>query len=249
VGEGKRAENRELRSEISGRGGGGATIGDALIPSAADIVTSRWRLAAWLRVFALGGMIFAIPALMSWLAEGLRDDDLWDYGYYAGRMILSVGGAIVGALVFVLAPVLSCVLLPVPPATECPRCRYALAGAGGGRCPECGLPVGEAFIGSAIDPGDRRRRARSRLLDEITPAAVLLGGLWSLVLAALIVVSVTRELGIAGFVMGAMLSAPIVLSHMLALRLGARGGRADVAAGDRASEAPAATPAPDAREA
>ena len=188
-------------------------------------MASRWRLTAWLRVFALGGMVFAIPALMSWLAEGLRDDDLWDYGYYAGRMIMSVGGAIVGALVFVLAPVLSRVLLPVPPATECPRCRYALAGAGGGRCPECGLPVGEAFIGSAIDPGDRRRRARSRLLDEIAPATFLLGAVWSVILAGVILVSMTAQMGFGGFVVAALVSGPILASQMLALRLGARAVR------------------------
>src|SRR5690606_22174504 len=143
-----------------------------------------------------------------------------------------------GAVAFVLAPTLARLLLPVPAATECPRCRYALAGAGGGRCPECGLPVGEAYIASAVDPGERRRRARSRLLDEITPAVFLLGGLWSVILSGVIILSMTRSMGVAGFVMGAVISGPILLSHLLALRLGA--GRAPAAA---AASPPTSTPA------
>jgi MFS family permease len=193
-----------------------------MIPSAEDIATGRWRLAAWLRVIALVGMLVSVPSMLSWLAEGLRDNDLWDYGYYASRMVLSIGGAVGGILVFVLAPSLARALLPVPVATECPRCRYVLAGAGGDRCPECGLPVGDAFIRSALAPGGRARRRRSRTLDEISPAMFLLGAFWSVIVAALLLLALTARMGVSGLLIGAVGAAPIILSQMLALRLGAR---------------------------
>lgn len=208
-----------------------------MIPSAADIATARWRLTAWLRVGGLAALFMSIPATMSWLAEGLRDDDLWEYGYYAGRMVLGLGGALAGIAIFALAPPLARMLLPVPVATECPRCRYSLAGAGGDRCPECGLPVGAAFIIASLPHTGRRRGRRSRLLDEISSAAILLGAAWSVLLAVIAAIVLTAVLGVVGFLIGIVAAAPILASQLLALRLGI-GGRS----------APAPEAAPDGTE-
>jgi hypothetical protein len=90
------------------------------------------------------------------------------------------------------------------------------------RCPECGLPVGDAFIRSALAPGGRARRRRSRTLDEISPAMFLLGAFWSVIVAALLLLALTARMGVSGLLIGAVGAAPIILSQMLALRLGAR---------------------------
>ena len=195
-----------------------------MIPSAAEIVVARWRLVAWLRIIGGVFIFIGLPAMVSWLGEGLRDGDLWSYYYYAERIIIGLGGLILGPIILALAPLLVRLLLPVPASTECPRCRYPMAGASGGRCPECGLEVGDAYIAGATSGAGRRPGRWARLLDESAPSLALLGCAWTAVLALLALVGFGASLGPLGVFIWLIVAAPVLISQAVGLRLAARAG-------------------------
>lgn len=107
----------------------------------------------------LGGLILAVSSvipIVSWLAEGLTDDDLWWLGYYWPRIAMAVFLVVAGAVLMLLGGVLGRFLVRTRAGTvACPKCRFDLTVLDRGRCTECGYEVNPMLPELGVPPMER----------------------------------------------------------------------------------------------
>lgn len=108
---------------------------------AIEIVRRRWMLVAIVRLASVCIGCLALIPIISWLSEGISDDDLLDMHYYLPRIIRGAVLVAIGAIGFLLAEPLVRLATPVRSDIRCPKCRYELLSPSESQCPECGLDV------------------------------------------------------------------------------------------------------------
>lgn len=151
-----------------------------MIPSAEQVIRRRWLLGTWFRVGGVFLIIAAVPSLASWLAEGMRDGDLFDLEYYAGRMLVSAMGLIGGPIFLAFAGAIAWLAVPVQRGPlRCPGCNYELVGLQTPQCPECGLPLSQNLIdASKVAVGEHRRRVKRFPLGMLIRPMLLFALAW-----------------------------------------------------------------------
>jgi hypothetical protein len=123
-------------------------------PSLTDVVRYRYIGAAVLRVAGAMWALFAFVPWGSWWLEGMRDNDITNYGYYSFRILMGAFFLVGGIVLLLLGGPLVRLLMPIPTA-RCPRCGYALAHLTHPRCPECGLDLSDTSTRPPPSAGDR----------------------------------------------------------------------------------------------
>jgi hypothetical protein len=116
-----------------------------MVPSAAEIMRRRHQWESRLRALSLCMLIFALFPLLSWLAEGLADEDLTEYLYYLPRIVAFLLSIAVAAFGRFAGRSLARWIVPIPD-VRCPRCDYRLDHLSAPRCPECGLPLPDELV-------------------------------------------------------------------------------------------------------
>ncbi len=135
-----------------------------MIPSPEDVARTRLLVSALLRVVGTGLGFVALASIVSWLVEGMVDDDIWAMGYYAGRIGSAVVLLTAAAVMIAIAPWLARLLVPCRLDPRCPSCRYLLLGlSGNDRCPECALPLTPAMVNFPASLADEHARRAVQL--------------------------------------------------------------------------------------
>lgn len=121
-----------------------------MIPSVREVIVQRHLLRGLIRLISLPCFFLALWPWSSWLMEGLRDGDLFDFGYYWGRIVRGAWLSGSGAALLVFNRWLVLWMIPMPRAGECPACGFSARGLSVPRCPECGLDLPPDLISSAV---------------------------------------------------------------------------------------------------
>jgi hypothetical protein len=105
----------------------------------------RWRLiaAAGVRLCGLVLALVAVSQFLSWVGQGIADDDLFELTYYIGNIVLGVLAGAAALACLALARPIGVFLVRAPEGPVCPRCWFSLKGLAPAVCPECGLALTE----------------------------------------------------------------------------------------------------------
>lgn len=115
-----------------------------MIPSVEDIIKRRHTVLIILRFASLTCLVlFPIP-VVSWLLEGFRDADLFDFYYYGVRIGVAVALVVCSAICRFCDRPLARWIVPIPK-PQCPTCGYPIKGLRRPMCPECGGVLPQAY--------------------------------------------------------------------------------------------------------
>ena len=120
-----------------------------MVPSTEHIMKKRHHSRRRLRFMSLVLLLIASITVCWWLMMSLVTGRPWSFLPYVSFALGFVPPAV---LLWVFDGRLARVLVPLPTGC-CPRCEYDLTGLTRAQCPECGLPVPEAFVSQPTSPG------------------------------------------------------------------------------------------------
>ncbi len=134
-----------------------------MVPTTTEV--ARWR-AMMIGVLRLLSIVAALSALFptsSWLLEGFRDSDLWDFSYYAPRVVPAFALIVAGLVLGFGSRRLAGVIVTFGKSGLCPKCSYPLESRAR-NCPECGIELSPEFTS---DPDDKTTPAHKHSPETI----------------------------------------------------------------------------------
>jgi len=123
-----------------------------MVPNASEMARRRLTARTAIRFACALVLLITLFPFVSWLSEGLRDGDFFDFSYYLGRIILTGIFLVLPVVIWLLQGVLARWLVPMPRAVCCPGCGQDTSGLVEQRCPECGLPLTAEFLDPTRPP-------------------------------------------------------------------------------------------------
>lgn len=114
---------------------------DSLRLSPAEIVRRRLVVVLMFRIVGLFCAIVWLVPVVSWLFEGIRDSDLFNFGYYSFRLAFAMLLLAMSGVCLWLSPKIARALVPVQARPACPACGFDLTGLTEPLCPECGMAL------------------------------------------------------------------------------------------------------------
>ncbi|MFG0305085.1 MAG: hypothetical protein ACF8Q5_02585 [Phycisphaerales bacterium JB040] len=123
-----------------------------MIPNASEMLRRRLTARTLIRLACVALLLIAIVPFVSWLMEGIRDDDFFNLYYYTDRIVLTGVFVVLPVVVWLLQGILVRWLVPMPRGVRCPGCGQDTTGLVEQRCPECALPLTAEFLDPARPP-------------------------------------------------------------------------------------------------
>jgi hypothetical protein len=157
-----------------------------MVPSAEDVIRQRAFMQPW--ILLLGGLmvLMCVPFFGSWVIEGMRDGDIFDFGYYSFQIAAGTMSLIAGSIAIGFASLIVRFTLPMPRGPlRCPSCSYDLVQLVQPICPECGLALTEHIVAlSRLASATHKPRRRRTWMTPILRSICFFGIVWFSLVAA-----------------------------------------------------------------